>query len=821
MLKNYLLLARRNLLQHKGYAAINLFGLGLGLACVLVILLYVQAEWGYDGFHEKGDRIYRVTKTATTQTTETQSASVQLPIGQLLADDFPEIEQRIRLWRDFAPFYNGEMPVVRVGANQYREERFYYADSGFFDVFDFAWVRGDRATALRRPMEVLLTETTARKYFGDADPLGQRLTIVDTGTDFTIVGIVADPPPNSHFKFDFLASFVSLEQGWQANFGMPTIPSSLWTWSNTWVYLLLREGADPGALAAEMEAFVQRHLPENMQRSQAYALQPLSEIHLGPTRNAEFEPGGSQAQVLVFAAIAVFILLIAGINFTNLATAQSLGRAREVGVRKAVGAHRGQLIGQFLGEALLLALGAGVLALAVASLMLPGFNTVMGAQLSLGALASPGWGLGALALVLGVGVLAGAYPAFVLAAFRPAAVLRTGQATGGRRGTALRKALVVVQFVVSIALFVAVGVIYRQVDYLLTKDLGYDASEIVMVKTEALGMGPRYETFLDQMLQHTTIEAATTTESILGRFVYDYYLRPEGMPEDETLSIPFLWTDRNFFEVFGLEFFAGWEATLNHAGLAYVLNEAAVRKLGWDDPLGKRIYREQNGRVVWVGTVTGLVEDFHFRPLHAPIEPLIIAVRPPLNVPSLGENLRSNMGYALFRIRPDDLPTTLQNMEVTWHAATPDERPFEVVFLEENLRAQYQAEQNLQRLVTYFALLAALIAGLGLFGLTAFAAGRRVREIGIRKVLGASAGHIVLLLSKEFFVLVAAACLLAMPLAYLALSAWLAHFPYHAPIAGDLFVWAGLGAFLLAALPLSYHALKAAHANPVHSLRQV
>lgn len=812
MLSHYLRTAVRHLRRDKGYTFINMVGLAVGLACSLLLAQYVYSEWTYDAFHTHADRIYRVNQHVQSEMNEDRNASVPYLVGPFMDEDFPEIQAMTRLWRDFSPLTRAELPNVRHGTDVIREPRFFYADSAFFEVFSFTLLQGDPERVLRRPYEVLLTEQTAERYFGDANPVGQTITIADSNTDLEVIGIVANPPAASHIQFDFLASVVTLEQRWMEQFQEPVPKGSLWTWNNTWTYVLLPENTLPSMLETKLDAFVERRLPERFHASQSFHLQPLSTIHLTSGLDAEIEPGGSRTTVYVFSGIALFILLIALINFVNLATARALRRARDVGIRKVLGAQRHQLLRQFLAEALLTTGAAGVGSLLLLYILIPPFNSLMDAHITWAAFFAPTTLLLITGGLLAIGLLVGLYPAILLATFAPVDVLQH-QLLRSRRTAWLRQGLVIAQFTISIVLFIATGIVYSQVDYLVNKDLGFEAEQIVVVDVNALGRGSTYQTYVNQLLQHESIVAATSTESIPGRFVYNYYLRPEGVPANQVQAIPYLWTDAYFPEVFDLTFVEGQEASANVRGLAYVLNEAAVRALGWaDDALGKRIYREQNGQVQWQGTVTGIVEDFHFRPLHSPIEPLILGIAP------TQPDRRFSWGYSLLRIQPGNLQGTIAYMREQWQAVAPD-WPFDYFFLDDNLAALYEAEQNMQRLLTLFAGLALLIACLGLFGLAAFMAEQRLREISIRKVLGASLPSLLLLLTRSFSGLVVIAFVLATPIAYVLMDRWLDGFAYRMALNASLFLWAGLAALLLAWLTVSVQALKVARTNPIETLQ--
>ncbi|MFQ5569488.1 MAG: ABC transporter permease [Rhodothermales bacterium] len=799
MLTNYLKIALRNLRKHTGYSFINISGLAVGIACCVLIALYIQDERGYDRFHENADAIYRVVRERLVSENEWgRKAATPWKLGPLLQADFPQIQKTVRI--------ASQERMVRYEAAQHTEERFFLADSVFFDVFTFPLVQGDPGTVLREPFSVVLTETTARKYFGEENPVGKVLTI-DNEYDFTVTGVARDVPPRSHFHFDFLASLHSAETMYAGNSELFESWGAIWLYT----YLLLDKSTDPAALYAQFDDFIRRHAADVYQPGQLrLPLQPLTDIHLHSNYDGEIEANGDATTLSLFALIAVFILCIACINFMNLATARSAWRAREISVRKVVGAHRLNLVGQFLGESILLSLLALVLAVMLVEMLLPLFNDVTGKALSIdyaGNLLFLGVLVGAALLV---GLAAGSYPAFYLSAFRPVAVLKGNAAAGGQRGAArLRRGLVVFQFAITIVLLIATAVVYRQLQYVQHKKLGFDKEHLIMVYLNHDRAQSDYALFKEAFAQHPGVTRIAAASNAPPDGLNTWGIAWEGKPDNLQTSIRVMAVDYDFVETLGLELAEGRsfsETFPTDAQEAFLVNEAAVRQFGFEESIGQPLDFSVGSYFHKAGTIIGVVKDFHLASLHEEIHPVMLNIHPRW------------YDQLLVRIRPGAAREVLAFLEQQWTARAP-EWPFEYAFLDTRLDALYRAEQRLRTAFGYFAGLAVLIACLGLFGLAAYSAEQRTKEIGIRKVFGAPVPGIVALLSIDFLKLVAVAFIVAVPVTYFAMQRWLESFAYRITIGPWVFVAAGLLALGIALLTVSYQSIKAALADPIQSLR--
>ena len=804
MLKNYVKIALRNLLKSKGYTFINVAGLAVGLACCLLILLFVRDELSYDRHHEKADQIYRITLEALLGEQEINGPIAPAPMAQALVNDYPEVVQATRLFT-----FSGET-FVRYEDKRFVEERFFFGDSTVFEVFTFPLLRGDPETALVEPNTVVLTESTARKYFGAEDPMGQTIRI-DEENDYEVTGVMADVPENSHFHFDFLGSLGTLDRS----------RSPVWVSNNFRTYFILAEGQSAEALEAKFPAMVEKYAGPQVEEilgitiEQFFAsggrfefhLQALTDIHLHSQLNYEIEPNGDITYVYAFSIIAFLILLIACINFMNLATARSAGRAKEVGVRKVLGSNRRQLTLQFLMESMLLSVIALGVALVLAVVLLPVFNTLSGKALQInygdGAVLA-----GLVGLAVLVGLLAGSYPAFFLASFRIVNVLK-GKGQAGLKSSRLRSGLVVFQFVISIALMIGTAMVYRQVDYVQNKHLGFEKEHVIVLERfDALG--PQQEAFKEQIRQHPNVVAVAGANTLPGRTFGDTSFFPEGSPPDQLRNIRLLFSDFDLFETLNLELVDGrfFSHDFSTDSTAIILNEAAVKEFGLtvSEAVGKRLvspgFSDEEEQYI---PIIGVMKDFHFQSLHDAIRPL-------------GMFIGRNLSYLAVRIRPDDIPGTLAWLETEWQAFAP-EQPFTYSFLDSDVDALYQEDQRQGSLFGTFALLAIVIACLGLFGLAAFTAEQRTKEIGVRKVLGASVPGIIVLLSKEFTKLVVVAFVVAAPVAYLVIDRWLQGFAFRVDISWWIFLMAGLAALVIAWLTVSYQSIRAALTNPVEALR--
>ncbi len=797
MLKNYLKLSVRTLRRHKSYTTINLVGLATGMACFMLIALYVQSESQYDRFHENADRIVRVTSHYS-DAVETRSFARSNPaIGPALLRDFPEIEQTVRFQRYSAAF--------KYGDQLFNETDVMFAEASVFEVFSFPLVRGESSTALSTPDTAVLTEQAALRYFGTDDPIGKTIVMSDT-LHFTVTGIAENVPAQSHINFDILLSFATYKR-LQEQRGRDL--DNLWTSGTFYTYALLNAPESFSNVESQLSSFVERHVGVQSGEGSVYSLgvQPLTDIHLESDLRQEMGPNGSRMNNIVFSAIAAFILLISCINFMNLATARSAKRAREVGVRKSLGAIRCQLVGQFLSESIVLSVSALVLAVGIMMVMLPFMNDLAGTTMSLSW--SENWIYGpiALSLALLVGVISGSYPAFFLSAFLPARVLK-GSLKSGKAGSAtlLRKGLVVFQFTLSIAIIAGTIIAVRQVDYMQNQSLGFDQERVVVIpfSWDQL-VQERYETLKQVLLEHPSVDQVTASGDVPGRMFTSMSFWIEGMPEEESGGTNALIVDPDFAETYGLEMVAGSDFSVDQtAGLgeSFILNETAVAELGMtpEEVIGKRYRMNTQGPVI------GVVKDFHFAGLQSELEPLVMTVWP------------SWFGYISVKITSPDLQGTMADVQRTWNSVISD-RPFESFFLDDDFNRLYQSESRFSLLFKVFAALAILISCLGLFGLAVFTAEQRRKEIGVRKVMGASVSQIVLLLNRDMTLLVVLASVLATPIAAITMNRWMDSFAYQAGISWSVFLISGLGALVMMWITVAWQSVKAAHADPIKAIR--
>jgi len=805
MFSNYLKIAVRNLLRHRLYSLLNVLGLATGMAVCALILLWVQDELSYDRFHEHADRIYRITVSVTSPEGPMEAPVAAGVIGPALRQDVAGVAAAARLWRA------GDNTLIGAGEKRFYEDDFYWADPEIFDVFTFPLLRGDPETALAAPNSVVITGETARKYFPEEDPMGKTIRVGDA-EDYRVTGVLEEIPAHSHRRFDFLGS-ASTTRIDEQEFLLR------WTAGRYSTYLRLQEGSDPAQIEAGLRRIVEENIGEMLKQfgvGFAYKLQPLTEIHLHSHLIGEVGVNGDIAYVYAFSAIAAFVLLIACINFTNLATARSAGRAREVGVRKVAGAYRRQLIGQFLGESLLICALGLVVSLALIEVLLPFFNDLAGKELRL-EYASDAWILGALAgMALIAGLAAGSYPAFFLSSFEPASVLKgTGQPAVGK--ARFRSILVVAQFAISTGLIVGTLIISAQIDYIRSKDLGFEEENVVTIPLRTDAMRRRWEAIRADLLRNPDVLGVGACSDLPGQVGNKRSIWKKGAPPEEVLILSMMQVDYDFVRTVGVKVIEGRSFSREFGGDAagaYLVNEAAVRLLGEGPAVGKEI-GEPDTEGPGLGDfspILGVVKDFHFTSLHTPIEPLV------LELVADEQGAADNFGYLAVRIRPGNLSNALASLEETWerHAGSA---PFEYAFLDEELDQLYRAEERLGKVLRTFAGLAIFVACLGLFGLASFTAEQRTKEIGIRKALGASVANIVLLLSKEFTKLVVVANAIAWPAAYLGMREWLEGFAYRVDLGPGMFVLGGIVALAIAWLTVSWQAIRAALANPVDALR--
>lgn len=810
MLGNYLKIAWRNITGSPLFSAINIVGLAIGLACCILITLFVRYELSYDKHWQDADRIYRVTRDFFGN--DLRLAAVAPPIAPLMEQDFPEIEAITRILR------TGGLAIT-VDDESFQDESLAIADTNVFDVFDFTFVEGNPETALDDPSSIVMTRRAAERYFGDEDPLGKTLLIAGQ-IQGNVTALIEDLPDNTHFNFDILGSLLTIP----AILGEDELES--WGSNNYYTYLRLPPGYDPRNLESQFEAFMIRHRGEDEPASSMIGLQKMSDIHLQSNRDAEWQANGSRALVYTFSAVAIVVLLIACINFMNLTTARSTRRAREVGVRKVVGATRGHLIAQFLGESIMLTGIAMLLALAIVELLLPPFSAFLEKPLSFSVL-DPAVLLILLGGVIGVGLLAGSYPAFYLSHFRPAEVLK-GADTSAGAGT-MRKVLVVFQFATSIALLIATGVVVAQMQYAKTMDPGYEkARNIVAGLPFFADLWESYEPLKAELEAHPDIPSAVYSSRVPSMQNLDgsgYVPEGEQITMDTIQGLADIKVDYMWFDHYDIEFLAGrtFLPTEMRPPMpseeqpvvdgAAILNESGARRFGWtpEEAVGK-ILRQPLSRDLdrFVDReVVGVIPDIHFSSLKDTIKGTVYA--------------EPNAGYARnisIKVAPGDPADAIRHIETTWKKLFPD-TPLNWEFLDDRFDALYRSEQRQAKLFGVFAVFAIFVATLGLFGLASFTTERRTKEIGIRKVMGASITDIVLLLTSDFTKLVLVANLIAWPTAWYFMNEWLGRFAYQVPFSdwAWLFVASALAALAIAWLTIALQASRAASARPVLALR--
>jgi putative ABC transport system permease protein len=805
MFRNYLKIAIRSFVSQKYYSLINTVGLALGTATCILIVLFVQDELSYEKVYSNNAAIYRLVEDFPMGSHLSQSATVPFPTKATMMQDYPQIKNAALIFR---PSSWGGSPVMKRGDNEFYEDNFIFAEHSFLEIYKFNFIKGDSGKALRGPGELVLTESTAIKYFGDEDPIGKTLTAPGFG-DLSIVGVVEDLPGNTHLQFDMMCSFETF-RGFFA--GNPTFFDTQWTWVAAWMYFTVDDEAEAEKINKDLPAYVKRHYPAALSDTGlSLHMQKANDVHLTSNLELEFESNGNIQHVYLFSFIAILILIIAIINFMNLATSRSVKRAKEVGLRKVMGAHRQMLIAQFMGEAILTSFLALIIAVAIIYTALPWFNNLTGKNIVVDLLHNAPLLGGMLLLGAVVGVLAGSYPAFILSSFQPTEVLK-GKSGNMSSNNVLRKVLVVSQFVISISMIICIGIVYQQLNYIHNKDMGFNKDQIVMIDASINGFIQKYGAYKSELLNKSEVESVTLLGgSIPGaEEVIENSFAAEGASEaDQQQWFSVMNVNHDFEKVLNVEFLQGHSFQLGSStdSSGYIINESTAKALGWEgDVIGKVINQSANGRVNNTGTVIGLVKDFNYRPLYEPIKPLVISLNP------FG-------GAALaVKVKSDDLQATVLALENEWKKQFTG-NPFRYSFMNENFDNLYRKEDKFSTTIQYFSGLAIFIACLGLLGLSAYTTEGRRKEIGIRKVNGATTFGLVTLLTKDFSLLILIAFGLSVPLAYYFSTLWLDNFAYKTEIGVFIFVLAGIISFALAIATVSYHTFKAARTNPVDSLR--
>ncbi len=801
MIFNYIKVALRNIQRHKGFYFINIVGLTIGIICFILIFLFVLDELSYDRYHEKANQIYRVGVRALVQDNEFHGATCCAPMARTLVKEFPEVLASTRLRK----FGN---PVIRYKEKVFSEERWFWADSTIFNVFTIPFIQGDSNTALIDPNTAVLTKSMAEKYFGKEDPVGKILN-ADNRQDYLITGVVEDVPQNSHVHYDFLASFETLEFSRNQN----------WISNNFHTYFVLKKGTSNKDFEKKLQILAEKYVypqvkgalgvtPEEFFASGGefeYFLQPLTKIHLHSQLQFEHEPNSNIVYVYIFSIVAIAILLIACINFVNLATARSANRAKEVGVRKTVGSTRNQLARQFTVEAIFLSTLAVLLALPIIEILLPFFNNLTGKNLSVPYLGN----FITIPLLIGislfVGLLSGTYPAFFLSSFNPVAVLK-GRSIGRRKSSWMRNILVVFQFTISVILIIGTFVVYKQLNFIQNRNLGFNREQIIIIH-KVDDLGKQIWPFKQELLGLPGISSVVNTSNLMGDSFGDNLYTPADRPSDQRQLIWRMWADPDFIQTYQIELARGsfFTSAVLEGQRAVVLNESAVNSLEIENPLGQKLI-DMDGKEF---TIIGVVKDFHYDSLHKPIKSMLIH---PYG-PDIGFGR-----YLSVRITADNIRETLSLLEKSWKKYAANQA-FEYEFFDEHFARIYLSEEKTGQIFFLFSVLAIAIACLGLFGLTSFVTQQRTKEIGVRKVLGASLSKILLLLTKQFIRWVLVANIIAWPVAYFVMYRWLENFAYRTNMGIWVFALSGALAFLIALITVSYQSVKVATANPVDSLR--
>lgn len=816
MLLNYLKVALRAIFRNKLTAFINIVGLALAMAAAVLIYLFVSDEFSYDQYHRNADRTYRATRIFYDRdgNARLHLSSVAPPFGPLLKNDFGEIELMARTLQ-----YGAVVGLEKDGElESFTENDVFLAEPELFKIFDIHIKSGDPVKDFKRPFTVMLSEETALRYFNDLNVVGKRLRF-DNSLDLEVTGVFEDFPQQTHWHPDFLVSFVTLEddniygrRGLETNWGNNSFST----------YLLLEEGTDPKKMVAQFPEFIDKHfgayakanfgVPDNFVASKTteLTLQKVTDVHLRSHLDDEIEVNGNINNVYMMSVIGVFIVLIACFNFINLSTARATKRAKEVGLRKVVGAFKNQLIVQYLSESILIALFSLILSLVIAVVTMDWLNHFTGKQLVLDLLKNWKLSLGLVGFAIFVGTLAGIYPAFVVSGFKPALVLKGQQGSAKGKG-GLRRTLVIAQFSVSIVLIIATAITFQQLNYLNTRDLGYDRGQVITLTYYGI-LAQQYDAFYNEMLAHQTIKNVGRSSRIPTGRLLDSQGNAVAMKGDSLIdtgvNLKYVSVDQEFFDTYGVEVIAGRNFSKEiptDDSLAYIINEAAVRAIGWktnEEGIDKDFsYGGTKGKLI------GVVKDFHFESLHQEVAPMIFI---PIN--------QGGANYLAVKINGQDLQHGIAHLEALWKKMLPG-RPFEYQFMDDRYARLYEAEQKEGTLFTIFSGLAIFIACLGLFGLATFNTLQRIKEIGIRKVLGASVPNILTLLSREIVILIVAANLVAWPVAWYFMNQWLNSFAYHIDMSILAYVVSALASIAIALITVSAQTIKAAMTNPANTLR--
>lgn len=787
MFSNQLRTAMRHLFKHPGYSILNILGLTLGITSALFLIIYVSDEISYDKYHKNADRIYRVSSKLTEIDDQFTWIVAQIPFGPQAVMDFPEIESYTRL-------FNMPRGVYKSGDKEYVEERFYYADSTFFDIFTYRVIRGDAGAALASPGKIVLTETAAGRYFGDDDPIGK--TITEGSNSYEVTGVIQDVPTNSHIRFDALSARNNL-------------PKQLGSWGNfgVFTYLLLPGNIDIDAFEKKLQSINETHVKPVLGAynvSVEYLLEPLRDIHLKSTNPGEPEPTGSITYVWIFGIVAIFLVLIASMNYMNLSTARSARRAREVGLRKVVGSRRGPLIMQFITESVVFTTISLLLSLILLMAFIPKFNLLAGKNFTTGVVFSPEVLIAFISIIMVAGIVGGSYPAFFLSSFSPVTVLK-GEITQGTSGRLFRKILVIIQFTVSVVMIMCTLVVYKQLHYLKTMDQGFDQENVVSLQLNG-NMFLKFPVLKKALLDNPEVRSVAGTNTPIGQGSGKVMFNIETDQGMSQRGINFATVDHDFIETLGIKVIEGrdFQEDMPSDSISGVMvNETFVNRMGWKDAIGKRV--ELTGSNQLNARVIGVMQDYHQTGMYNEVETFMLVYRlrqPIVYVKLSGNNNQSVISY----------------IEAKWKEIFPGQ-PFSYQYLTDRFNEQFQADEKRGKIFTIFTVLAILIACLGLFGMASYTVEQRTKEIGIRKVFGANEGLVIGLISKDFILLVMAGIAIALPVAWYFMSNWLENYVYRTRIGIALLIATALLTLIITFLTISYKAYQAATTNPASSLK--
>jgi putative ABC transport system permease protein len=797
VIKNYLKVSVRNLIKHKGYAFINILGLAVGIAASVLIFLYIANELSYDKFHEKADKTYRITADWSNKgDSRIHQLGTPFILAKTIREKYPQVESITQL---VGPL--GDV-IIRYRDTAFKETEAFGAEPSFFNVFSFPLLKGNPETSLRDPNMIVMTQSLAKKYFGDEDPLGKTIEMQAMGEKefFQVTGVMDDIPQNSHFRFDMLISMNTVYP--EPNMG--------WDYNNYTTYLTLQEGVTQGLMEETLVEIDKVHYEGGREHIPwIWTLEPITRIHLHSDLVTGNQPNGSMAYIRLFTIVAILILLIAGINFVNLATARSARRAKEVGLRKVVGSLRRQLIQQFLTESVLMSLVALAFAVILIQAALPFYRNLTGKVLSLSYLGNPYVIPGLLGLSLCVGILAGLYPAFFLSSFKLTHVLKGSSMSGRGRGALfLRNGLVVFQFAMSVLLISGSLVIFQQLKYIKNQRLGFDKEHVVVIHN-ADTLDSQLDAYMERLKRQSDVLGVTTARSVPGLGTPNWGIGVEGVERSRPMNMNFMTCDHDFADVLNISMLEGRFMSREFPSDvdAVVINKKAAEYFGIENPIGKKL------RIWWTRkdlTIIGIIDNFHFESLHR-------------DVRSMGYLLPEAIGstrkpYLLVKIRSQVTSEVLSNLRKTWDSMSGG-LPFEFTFLDDKVNNLYQNDNRAGKIVTLFSCLAIFVSCLGLFGLAAFVAEQRTKEIGVRKVLGAPLSNIMWLLTGQFVKWVVVANLIAWPVGYWVMNRWLQGFAFRASLSIWIFLLSGLAALSIAALTVSSQVIKAALANPAESLK--